>query len=348
MVAGTQHRRGGATGHTQVDWRGRLWLWAIALGMLLMSSGFLPRGTEAAERARPRRIGALTDSWGSTPHMAGLRDGLLALGYREPEDFVIGVRFTQGNHALLPAAAHELVRYGVDLLFVTSTQPAKAAQQATTQIPIVFAWVEDPVGLGLVQSFARPGGNITGVTTLTLELGPKRLALFRELVPGLTRVLYPYDATHAPSVALAQAYRDAARHLGIELVEKPVRTEEEVQAMLAQIQESKVDGIMQPASLSLNIPGFIVEAAAERAIPTMFEDAFFVERDGLASYAPDGYASGWQAARLVDKIFKGTDPVEIPVEVNTKIKFVVNLKAANALGLTIPPTVLFQADEVIK
>jgi len=128
--------------------------------------------------------------------MAGLRDGLVALGYREREDFVIGVRFTQGNHALLPAAAHELVRYGVDLLFVTSALPAKAAQQATTQIPIVFAWVEDPVGLGLVQSFAQPGGNMTGVTNLTLELGSKRLELFRELVPGLKRVLYPYDATH--------------------------------------------------------------------------------------------------------------------------------------------------------
>src|SRR4029450_7048609 len=234
------HRGVGPTGHSQADWLGRLWLSSLALVMLL-SSGLLSSSAGAAARPRPRRIGALTDSWGSTPHMAGLRDGLLALGYREREDFVIGVRFTQGNHALLPAAARELVRYGVDLLFVTSTQPAKAAQQATTQIPIVFAWVEDPVELGLVQSFARPGGNITGATTLTLELGPKRLELFRELVPGLKRVLYLYDATHAPSVALAQVYRDAARHLGMEVVEKPVRTDEEVQATLAQARERRVE-----------------------------------------------------------------------------------------------------------
>jgi putative tryptophan/tyrosine transport system substrate-binding protein len=348
MVDGMQPRRGGTTGHTQGSWLGCLRLWSLTLVMLLLSRGLLLSGTDAAERARPLRIGALTDSWGSTPHMAGLRDGLLALGYREREDFVIGVRFTQGNHALLPAAAHELVRYGVDLLFATSAQPAQAAQRATTQIPIVFAWVEDPVGLGLVQSFARPGGNITGVTNLTLELGPKRLELFRELVPGLKRVLYPYDATHAPSVALAQGYRDAARHLGMELVEKPVRTEEEVQAVLAQVRESQVDGVVQPPSLSLNIPGFMVEATAARGIPTVFESAFFVKRGGLASYAPDDYASGWQAARLVDKILKGTDPAEIPVEVNTKIQFVVNLKTAQALGLTIPPTLLFQADEVIR
>lgn len=348
MVDGMQHRRGEPTGHPQADWLGRLWPWSVALVMLLLSHGLLPRGTEAAERARPLRIGALTDSWGSTPHMAGLRDGLLALGYREREDFVIGVRFTQGNHARLPAAAHELVRYGVDLLFVTSAQPAQAAQQATTQIPIVFAWVEDPVELGLVQSFARPGGNITGVTTLTLELGPKRLELFRELVPNLQRVLYPYDATHTPSMALAQGYRDAARYLGLELVEKPVQTEEEVQAMLDQVRESKVDGIVQPPSLSLNIPGFIVEASVDRAIPTMFENAFFVERGGLASYGPDDYTSGWQAARLVDKIFKGTPPAEIPVEVNPKLALVINLKVAKTLGLTIAPEMLYRADRLIR
>jgi putative tryptophan/tyrosine transport system substrate-binding protein len=240
------------------------------------------------------------------------------------------------------------VRYGVDLLFATSAQPAQAAQRATTQIPIVFAWVEDPVGLGLVQSFARPGGNITGIANLTLELGPKRLELFRELVPGLKRVLYPYDATHAPSVALAQGYRDAARHLGLELVEKPVRTEAEVQAMLAQVRESQVDGIVQPPSLSFNIPGFIVEATIERAIPTMFENAFFVERGGLASYAPDDYASGWQAARQVDKILKGTTPAEIPVEVNPKIELVINLKVAKTLGLTIAPEMLYRADWLIR
>jgi putative ABC transport system substrate-binding protein len=348
MVDGPRPRRGGAIGYTQGAWLGRLRPWSIALVMLLLNNGLLPHGTDAAERARPRRIGALTDSWGSTPHMAGLRDGLLALGYHERKDFVIGVRFTQGNHALLPAAAQDLVRGGVDLLFVTSGRPAQAAQRATTQIPIVFAWVEDPVGLGLVQSFARPGGNITGVTNLTLELGPKRLELFRQLVPGLKRVLYPYDATHAPSVALAQGYRDAARHLGMELVEKPVRTEAEVQAMLAQVRESRIDGIVQPPSLSFNIPGFMVEATAERVIPTMFESTFFVERGGLASYAPDDYTSGWQAARLVDKILKGTDPAEIPVEVNTKVTFVVNLKTAQALGLTIAPTLLFQADKVIQ
>jgi len=348
MGKGTEPRRVGTMGHTQGAGCGHRWRWVLALVLVLMSLGCLSRSTEAAARARPVRIGALTDSWGSTPHMAGLRDGLVALGYREREDFVIGVRFTQGQHARLPAAAHDLVRTGVDLLFVTSALPAQAAQRATTQIPIVFAWVEDPVGLGLVQSYAQPGGNITGVTTLTIELAAKRLELFRDLVPGLHRVLYPYHATHAPSVALAHKYREAAHHLGIDLVEKPVQTEAEVQALLAQVREQKINGIVQPSSVSLNIPGFIMEATAAQAIPTMFENGYFVEHGGLASYGPDNYASGWQAARLVDKILKGTAPREIPVEVSTQLKFVINLKTATALGLTIPPPLLFLADEVIR
>ena len=198
------------------------------------------------------------------------------------------------------------------------------------------------------RAYAQPGGNITGVTTLTIELAAKRLELFRDLVPGLHRVLYPYDATHAPSVALAHVYREAARHLGIDLVEKPVQTEAEVQALLAQVREHKIDGIVQPSSVSFNIPGFIMEATAAQAMPTMFDNGYFVEHGGLASYGPDDYASGWQAARLVDKILKGTAPREIPVEVSTKLKFVINLKTAKALGLTIPPPVLFLADEVIR
>jgi len=142
-----------------------------------------------AERKQPVRIGVLTDSWGPTPATVGLRDGLQALGYREGEQFDIGVRFTQGDVAALPAAARDLVTAGSDVIFATSANAARAAQQATTVTPIVFAEVVgDPVKLGLVRSFARPGGNITGVSTLAIELNPKRLEIFKELVPGLKRV----------------------------------------------------------------------------------------------------------------------------------------------------------------
>src|SRR5499426_4014459 len=162
--------------------------WCVALFVLLVSSGLFTVDVSAEERAQPIKIGVLTSSWGPTPMTVGLRDGLLELGYRENEQFVLGVRFTQGDLTALPAAARELVQYGVDIIFASEADPAKAAQMATTRIPIVFSEVDDPVGLGLIQSFARPGGNITGVTDLQFELIPKRLELFHEIIPGLKRV----------------------------------------------------------------------------------------------------------------------------------------------------------------
>jgi putative ABC transport system substrate-binding protein len=270
------------------------------------------------------------------------------LGYHEGRQFEIGVRFTQGELAALPVAARELVQLGVDLIFADSDHAAKAAQLATTHIPIVFAGVGDPVGMGLIQSFAWPGGNMTGVTTLNLELAPKRLELFREIVPSLQRVLFPYDATEAYAEAEVQAYRDAARRLGIVLVEQPVRTLEEAQAALTQIRKDAVHGILKPRHSSLNIPGFMLEATAQRGIPTMFDHTWYVEQGGLASYGADGRAVGRQAARLVEKILKGTKPAEIPVEVNSELEFAINLKVAQVLELTIAPEVVFRADRLLR
>jgi len=280
----------------------------------------------------------------------GLRDGLLELGYRESEQFVLGVRFTQGNTALLPATAHELVQYGVDILIADADESTQALRLATTQIPIVFVAVSDPVRLGLVQSFARPGGNITGVADLGGDLGPKRLQVFREIVPALQRVLYPYAANDADAHAAGEIYRHTARRLGIELIEKAVQTEEEARALLAQVWKEDVDGILAPPSLSLNIPGAILEASTHRTIPTMFSahGTFFVEEGGLASFGADAYAAGREAARLVDKILKGGAPAEIPVEVTTQIELTINLKTAKALELIIPPEVLYRADRLVR
>jgi len=324
------------------------WQWYVSLVVLLVSSGLLITVAGAAEPAQPVRIGVLNASWGPTPGEVGLRDGLQELGYGENEDFVLGIRFTQGDLAALPAAARDLVQYGVDLIFTAQESPAKAAQMATTKIPIVFVAVGNPVKLGLVQSFARPGGNITGVTELHAELGPKRLEVFQELIPGLKRVMFPYDPTEAATVVEAEVYREAARRLGIELVEKAVRSEEEGQKTLAQVGKGEVDGILAPFGSSLNLYGLVLEATSQPGIPTMFEEAFAVERGGLASYGPDIYESGRQAARLVDKILKGADPAEIPVEVNSKIMFTINLKVAKALGLTIAPEMLYRADRIIR
>jgi putative ABC transport system substrate-binding protein len=325
-------------------------LWSMMLVILLMSSALRIGDAGAAERARPVRIGALTESWGLTPPVMALRDGLLALGYRENEQFVLGTRCTQGDQTALPAAARQLVQYGVDLIFATEIPAAQAAQMMTTSIPIVFMGMGgNPVEMGLIESFDRPGGNITGISTLDVELGPKRLELFRDLVAGLHRVLFPYDPNNASGVAEARRYREAAHRLGLVLVEQTVQTQAEALATLTRVSKGEVDGILVPATPSLNIPGFIMETAHAQGIPTMFPGAFWVDQGlGLASYGSDDTEWGRQIARLVDKILKGTKPAEIPVEVISRTGFVINLKVAKALGLTIAPEVLYRADRLVR
>ena len=315
-----------------------------ALGIVLAIHWLTGGGAEA--QRRPVQIGALTESWGPTPAIVGLRDGLQTLGYREDKDFTIGVRFTQGASTELQAAALELVRRGADIIVTTEGgNTAKAAQMATDRIPIVFIGGGDPVELGLVKSLARPGGNLTGIASLDVELAPKRLEIFREMVPGLKRVLFVYDATNRHAVEQLEPYRAAARILGLTLVERPARNQEEAGAIISGLRRGDVDGIFAPRVLSLNIPGFIV---AKGTFPTMFQAAFFAERGGLASYGAADGDLGRQAARLVDRILKGAKPADLPVEQPTKFELVINLKTAKALGLSIPTSLLQRADRLVQ
>jgi putative ABC transport system substrate-binding protein len=262
---------------------------------------------------------------------------------------VIGVRFTQGNAAELPVAARDLVRHAVDIIVASGGgSAAKAAQAASQRIPIVFAGVSDPVGWGLVKSFAHPGGNLTGIADLETEVAPKRLEIFREIVPGLKRVLVVYDATNADAVEKLAIYRDAALRLGLVLLERPVHSEQEAQATLAGTRKVEADGYLAPRVPSLNIPGLIREVASKQAVPAMFHDPFFVEQGGLASYSANDHELGRQAARLVDKILKGAQPADLPVEQPTKFELVINAKTATALGIMIPPSILLRADRVIE
>lgn len=321
----------------------------VSAGLLAMVvvGAVLATGPEAAFR-KPIRIGALTDSWGPTPQILGLRDGLLALGHRENIDFVLGVRFTQGDADALPAGARELAGRGVDIIFGTGVNSARAALQATEGIPIVFAGGGDPLRAGIIQSFARPGGRVTGVTDLDFELGPKRLEMLNSIVPGLKRVLFIYNAGEDYAASEIVLYREAARRLGIALVERPVRTQNEAQAAVAQVRRNEGDGILVPRFLSLNIPGFALEATQRRGIPAIFTGAFWVERGALVSYGPSYYASGRQAARLLDKVVKGENPAGIPVETNASIHLAVNVRVARQLGLTIPRELLSRADQIVE
>jgi putative ABC transport system substrate-binding protein len=321
----------------------------LVVGIVLAIHGLIGGEAEAQRAARLVQIGALTESWGPTPAIIGLRDGLQALGYREDKDFTIGVRFTQGESTELLAAALDLVRRGADIIVTTEGgNTAKAAQMATDRIPIVFIGGGDPVELGLVKSLARPGGNLTGIASLDVELAPKRLEIFRELVPGLKRVLLVYDATNKHAVEQLEPYRAAARSLGLTLVERPARSQEEAGAIIGGLRRGDVDGIFAPRVLSLNIPGFILATSVKGTFPTMFQAAFFAERGGLASYGAADGDLGRQAARLVDRILKGAKPTDLPVEQPTKFELVINLKTAKALGLSIPTSVIQRADRLVQ
>lgn len=320
----------------------------LVIGAVLVA-GLVGEAAAAQQPPRLFKIGALTESWGPSAAIVGLRDGLQALGFRENEHFVIGVRFTEGNLSELPDGARSLVQRGSDIIVTGGgDNAAKAARLATTEIPVVFMGASDPVAAGLVKSFARPGGNVTGIADLGVELAAKRLEIFHELVPGLKRILFAYDATDAYAVTGLGAHREAARRLGLTLVEKPVRSQDEAQAVIGAARKADVDGLFSPSRLSLNIPGFLLDTAPKRSIPAMFHDPFFVERGGLASYSASNYQVGRQAARLVAKIMKGTKPADIPVEQPTEFELVVNLKTAKALGITVPPSVLVRANRVIQ
>jgi putative ABC transport system substrate-binding protein len=236
----------------------------------------------------------------------------------------------------------------VDLIVAADTaNTAKAAQMATDRIPIVFVGGGDPVESGLVASFARPGANLTGIADIDLELAPKRLEVFRDIVPGLKRVLLAYDAANALAPALLRIHRDAAHRLGLTLVERPVRTQDEAQAAIGAIRKGTVDGIISPRLHSLNIPGFILDLGARGTIPTMFHSSFYVERGGLASYGADRHEMGRQAARLIDKLIRGARPADLPVERANRFELALNLKTAKTLGLAIPRNTLLGADRVI-
>jgi putative ABC transport system substrate-binding protein len=340
----------GQTHHTNIC-RGPLspakngWL-RILLLMLLAGCLFISCHRDA-QRADPIRIGALTNSWGTTPHIQGLRKALVELGYQENQDFELGIRFTQGKKSDLPKAASELVQANPHLIFTNSVLTTQAAQQATAQIPIVFSGVEDPVGSGLIKSYARPGGNITGVASLDIVLAPKRLEVFKELIPTLKRVLFVYDPSDVYPAKAAGLLQQAAHRLGLELVERAVRTQADVRTLFSQIDQLDIDGILSPTCCVFNIAGFILDL--HQQIPTMFPTAgFWIERGGLASYGPDTYISGRQSAHLVEKIMKGAHPGTIPVEVNSNIQFTVNLKTAKMLGINIPPHVLIRANRVVR
>jgi putative tryptophan/tyrosine transport system substrate-binding protein len=277
--------------------------------------------------------------------LRGLRD----LGYVQGLNLALEYRYANGKDNLLPGFAAELVQAGVDVIVTWGTPAALAAKQETSKIPIVMAAIADPIGTGVVQSVARPGGNITGVTSIAIEIDGKRLELLREIAPTLSRVAVFWNPANPVGKFLVNQTKLAAHSLGLESLIIPIQDARDFEQAFATISRKRPNGLtVNSDTLFLANESRILDFVTREGIPATYPFREFVDAGGLLYYGPSYPDLFRLAATFVDKILKGARPRDLPVEQPTKFELVINLKTAKALGLTISPSLLARADEVIE
>ena len=320
----------------------------VALGALLL--GLCP-SAEAQQPKKVPRIGYLTPSTSANRSLTeAFRQGLRDLGYVEGKNLVIEWRANEGKLDRNPALAAELVRLKVDVIVAIGSGEIRAAKEATAAIPIVMVRGGDPVGSGLVASLARPGGNITGLAILRPELSGKRLELLKEIVPKLSRVALFASSTSADYALVLKEIEIAARPLGVKLQSLNIVSPKDFETAFRDAAKGRADAVL------FRVPGPSLSAhrtevaalAVKSQLPVIYESAQDVDAGGLMSYGVNANDLYRRAATFVDKILKGAKPADLPVEQPIKFEFIINLKAAKQIGLTIPPNVLVRADRVIK
>jgi putative ABC transport system substrate-binding protein len=321
--------------------------------LLLLATVFLIT-ISYAEAQQPKkipRIGILISNSpsASADRVGALQKGLHELGYVEEKSIIIDYRYAEGKPDNVPALVDELIGLKVDLIVVDTSQAAQAAKNATQTIPVVFTMANDPVGDGQVVSLASPGGNLTGFSLLTLDLNGKRLELLKETFPKITRVAFlPVTGEGVGEKRFKEA-EIAAKGLGLQL--QPLRTKG-ADDLGSGFDAAKRAGaqalITHPSTFVLTNRAMIIDLAVKHRLPAIYQGAQYAEAGGLMAYGPDVLDNWRRAAVYVDKILKGSKPSDLPVQQPTKFEFVINLKAANRIGVTIPPNVLARADRVIK
>jgi len=327
-------------------------IWLIAV----LTFGFLvaPLAAEAQPPTKVYRLGWLRpDSPAPSepyPPQEAFRRRLREFGYVEGQNLVIESRYAEGREERLPELAAELVRLKVDVIVGPGTAAIVAAQHATRTIPIVMTGANDPDGQGLVASLAHPGGNTTGLSNLGVKLPGKRLELLKEAVPQITRIAVlgnPADPAYAPALHTATV---AAQALGLHLHGVDLRSAEELDTAFAAMTRAGVDAllVLGEPQLTDRLRGRIVDLAAQSRLPAMYDWRMYVDAGGLMSYGASLIDKYQRAAVYVDKILKGAKPADLPVEQPSKFELILNLKTAKVLGITMPPSLLLQADEVIQ
>jgi len=326
--------------------RRALRLLAVVLAIVVAPSGVVAQRPDKVPRIGYLVLSPLVDP--PSAERAAFLDGLRELGYVLGQNIVIEYRSAGWNRELLPDLAAELVGRKVDVI-VAAPGALDAAREATKTIPIVAASLNDPVAEGLITSLARPGGNITGPGWSTAELGGKRLELLKEAIPRLSRVALLWNPTNEGAQLQLQEAQSAARKLRVTLQPLEVRDPNDVPKAFSTMAQKRPDALLIfPSPLTSAYRPIIIEFATKQRIPTMFSLKADVEAGGLISYAPSITDTFRRAARYVDKVLKGANPGDLPIESPTRFELVINLKAAKAVGLTIPKTLLQQADQVIE
>ena len=322
------------------------WLGAVVLGSAIVLAAGWPSPAAAQRTHAPYRVGVLDDAPAANhPAVHGLRAGLAEAGWQDGRDIIFDVRLTGGRPEQMRAAAEALVKSGVDVIFTSGEAATLTAITATQTIPIVFTLVGDPVAAGLVKSLAQPTGNLTGVSSLTTELVPKRMEVLKALAPGVRRVWAISDSARTPLFGepLDRAIAASAR-FGIEFAPRTIRTPGELEQTLDGLRPD--DGLLVPDVAIMDLSARLLEVSLARRIPAVFSSELWVNHGGLVSYGADYRAQGLQASRLVRKILRGTSPRDLPVESAERVILAVNLKTVAAFGLTAPRQILFRADVI--
>ena len=320
-----------------------VFLVSLALASLHLAQAQQPKKVPRIGHLTPVSLSAMASRY------EAFRQGLRELSYVEGKNIVIDWRSGDGKLDRLPALAAGLVRLKLDVIVTAGPAATRAAKEATSTIPIVMAQDPDPVGNGFVASLARPGGNITGLSTLAPELSGKRVEILREVVPKLSRVAVLGTSTDPGYAQVIRELELAAKAFGVKLQYLDVLDSKELETAFRVASKGGADGV-----LVLTSPVFtsqqrqLAEIAVKNHLPTIFSDARYVEAGGLMTYGVSFLDLDRRAAVYVDKILKGAKPADLPVEQPTKFEFIINLRAAKQIGLTIPPNVLARADKVIK
>ena len=306
---------------------------------------------EAQQPAKISRIGFLsTTSPANVPtRLEAFRQGLRDLGYVEGKNIVIEYRYAEGNIDRLPTLLDELMRLKVDVIVASGPSPTRAAKKATATIPIVMTWDYDPVGNGYVASLARPGGNITGLSILAPEISGKQLELLKEIVPKLSRVAVLGTSTVPGNAEALKATELAAQAHKVQLQYLEIRDRKDIATAFQTARKARADAVLALASrVLLTDRTQVAELAVKNRLPAIYGEREHVEAGGLVTYGVSISDLFRRAATYVDKILKGAKPSDLPVEQPIKFEFVINLKAAKQIGVTIPPNVLARADRVIR